>query len=272
VLASEVAPAVPSLRLEALRLTFHPGTPNARVALDGLGLTLNAGDFAVIIGSNGSGKSTLLNTVAGALVPDSGNIVLHGQDVTRLPVHHRAAHIGRVFQDPMLGTAPALTIEENLALAGRRGLRRGLALALNAHNRQRFAEVLAPFGLGLETRMRTPAGKLSGGQRQVLALLMAAMRQPELLLLDEHTAALDPCTAALVMQATGRIVQQAGMTALMVTHNMQQAIAFGNRLIALHGGRVRLDIAGAAKQALTVTDLIERFAGASDHQLLHAGA
>jgi len=251
-------------------MTFHPNTPNARVALDGLSLDLHAGDFAVVIGSNGAGKSTLLNVISGALVADSGKVVLHGKDVTRLPVHRRAAHIGRVFQDPMLGTAPALTIEENLALAARRGLRRGLGLALNTRHRKRFTDMLAPFGLGLEVRMRTQAGKLSGGQRQVLALLMATLRQPKLLLLDEHTAALDPGTAALVMQATARLVQEGRLTALMVTHNMQQAIDFGNRLLALDAGRVRLDIAGQPKQALTVRDLIERFAGASDRHVLHA--
>jgi len=252
-------------------MTFHPGTPNERVALNDLSLSLNAGDFAVVIGSNGAGKSTMLGAIAGALPLDSGKVVLHGQDVTRLPVHHRAAHVGRVFQDPMLGTAPALSIEENLALAGRRGLRRGLRLALNAQNRQRFAEILAPFDLGLESRMRTQAGKLSGGQRQVLALLMATVRKPKLLLLDEHTAALDPGTAQLVMQATARIVQEDQLTALMVTHNMQQAIDFGNRLFALDAGRVRLDIEGPRKQALTVADLIERFVGASDRQVLQAG-
>ena len=264
--------AAPALRLEALRMIFHPGTPNERVALDGLNLTLNTGDFAVVIGSNGAGKSTMLNAISGALPLDSGKVELHGKDLTRLPVHRRAAYIGRVFQDPMLGTAPALSIEENLALAGRRGLRRGLRLALNADKRKRYAEILAPFGLGLDTRMRTSAGKLSGGQRQVLALLMASLRKPKLLLLDEHTAALDPGTAALVMHATRRIVEEDELTALMVTHNMQQAIDFGNRLLALDAGRVRLDIEGQAKQALTVADLIERFAGASDHQLLHAGA
>jgi len=262
--------STPALRLDGIRITFHAGTPNERVALDDLGLVVNQRDFVVVIGSNGAGKSTMLNVIAGALTPDSGQVELDGRNVTQLAVHRRAAYIGRVFQDPMLGTAPALSIEENLALAGRRGQRRGFGLALNAVNRKRFAEILAPFGLGLDTRMRVLAGKLSGGQRQVLALLMASLRKPRLLLLDEHTAALDPGTAEQVMQATRRIVEEDELTALMITHNMQQAIDFGNRLLAMNAGRVRLDLAGQAKRDVTVDDLVQRFAGAADHQLLHA--
>ena len=258
-----------ALTLDSLRLTFHPGSPDERVALDGLSLQMNEGDFAVVIGSNGAGKSTMLNVISGALPPDSGRVLFDGKNVTALPVHRRAAFIGRVFQDPMLGTAPALSIEENLALAHRRGKRRGLRLALRRDNRQRFADLLAPFGLGLETRMGVMAGKLSGGQRQVLALLMASMQRPRLLLLDEHTAALDPGTAELVMQATRRIVGEGGLTTLMITHNMQHAIDTGNRLLALNAGQVRLDLDAQAKTGLTVDALVRRF-GASDDQLLHA--
>lgn len=258
----------PALQLEELRLTFHRGTPDERVALDGLSLSLAQGDFTVVIGSNGAGKSTMLNVISGALVPDSGRVILHGEDVTALPVHRRAAHIGRVFQDPMLGTAPSLSIEENLALAERRGMRRGLRLALRAPTRKRYAELLAPFGLGLESRMGVLAGKLSGGQRQVLALLMASLRRPRLLLLDEHTAALDPGTADLVMRATRRIVEEDQLTALMITHNMQQALDFGNRLIALDAGKVRVDLQGSDKANLSMDDLIRRFAGATDAHLL----
>lgn len=258
-----------ALTLDALRLTFHPDTPDERVALDGLSLRMAEGDFAVVIGSNGAGKSTMLNVISGALRPDAGRVLFDGTDVTALPVHRRAAYIGRVFQDPMLGTAPALSIEENLALAQKRGRARGLGLALGRSNRARFAELLAPFGLGLETRMRVLSGKLSGGQRQVLALLMASMQRPRLLLLDEHTAALDPGTAELVMQATRRIVEESGLTTLMITHNMQQAIDTGNRLLALNAGQIRLDLDGPAKADLTIDDLVRRF-GASDDQLLQA--
>ena len=258
-----------ALTLDALRLTFHPGTPDERVALDGLSLRMDEGDFAVVIGSNGAGKSTMLNVISGALSPDSGRVLFGAHDVTPLPVHRRAAYIGRVFQDPMLGTAPALSIEENLALAQRRGLRRGLGLALGRGNRQHFADLLAPFGLGLETRMSVRAGTLSGGQRQVLALLMAAMQKPRLLLLDEHTAALDPGTAELVMQATRRIVEDGGLTTLMITHNMQHALDTGNRLLALNAGQVRLDLDAQAKAGLTIEALVRRF-GASDDQLLRA--
>ncbi|WP_397476010.1 ABC transporter ATP-binding protein [Pusillimonas sp.] len=258
------------LQLDRVCVTFYPGTPNARTALDALSLTMQDRDFTVVIGSNGAGKSTMLNVISGALFPDSGKVFLQGKDVTHLPVHKRAAYIGRVFQDPMLGTAPALSIEENLALASRRGLRRGFRLALNGDNRRRFSEILKPFGLGLDTRMGAQAGRLSGGQRQVLALLMASMRKPRLLLLDEHTAALDPGTAELVMQATRRIVEEDQLSALMITHNMQQAVDVGNRLLALNAGRIHLDLDSQAKAGLTVDDLIQRFGAASDRQLLHA--
>ncbi len=259
------------VRLDGLRLDFHAGTQDERVALDGLTLTLKEGDFAVVIGSNGAGKSTMLNALSGAVRPDAGSIHVDGIDVTRMPVHKRAAFIGRVFQDPMLGTAPALSIEENLALASMRGKRRGLRHALDKARRDRFAALLEPFGLGLESRMRVPASLLSGGQRQVLALVMASLEHPRVLLLDEHTAALDPRTAALVMEATARIVSEGGLTTLMITHNMKQAVDYGNRLIAMDAGKVRLDIAGEEKSRLTVDDLIRRFAGDADHILLQAG-
>lgn len=260
------------VRLEGLRLVFFAGTPDERVALDDLSLTLDPGDFTVVIGSNGAGKSTMLNVIAGSIRPDRGTVSLDGVDVTAMPVHRRANFIGRVFQDPMVGTAPALTIEENLALAAMRGRGRGFRLALDTGKRRRFAEQLEPFGLGLESRMGAAAGLLSGGQRQVLALLMASFNRPRILLLDEHTAALDPGTAALVMNATRRIVAEAGLTVLMITHNMKQAIDFGNRLLAMDAGRVKLDIAGDAKAALTVADLVRRFGGESDQILLQRDA
>ncbi|HLS51139.1 MAG TPA: ATP-binding cassette domain-containing protein [Burkholderiaceae bacterium] len=262
----------PALQLRDVSLTFHKGSPDQRIALNNLSLQINAGDYVVVIGSNGAGKSTLLNVIAGSVMPDTGTVTLHGRDVTRMPVHKRAAYIGRVFQDPMLGTAPALSIEENLALAGRRGLKRGFKLALNGERRKRYADLLKPFGLGLDTRLGVSAGLLSGGQRQVLALLMASLCRPQLLLLDEHTAALDPGTADLVMHATQRLIEEEQLTALMITHNMQQAIDVGNRLLALNAGRVHLDLDSQAKAHLTVERLVEQFAVASDRQLLQAGA
>ncbi len=267
---SSTNPSTPVLQLDGVCVTFYPGTPNARTALDNFNLSLHNGEFTVVIGSNGAGKSTMLNVISGAVAPDRGKVFLEGKDVTQMPVHKRAAYIGRVFQDPMLGTAPALSIEENLALASRRGLRRGFSLALNGDNRRRFSDILKPFGLGLDTRMGAQAGRLSGGQRQVLALLMASMRKPRLLLLDEHTAALDPGTAELVMQATRRIIEEDELSALMITHNMQQAVDVGNRLLALNAGRIHLDLDSQAKAGLTVDDLIQRFGTLSDRQLLHA--
>ena len=259
-----------AIRLTGLSLVFHAGTPDQRIALDDLSLTLRKGDFAVVIGSNGAGKSTMLNAIAGSLRPDRGTIAIGGVDVTGSPVHRRARFIGRIFQDPMLGTAPALSIEENLALASKRGRRRRLGLALNRTNRGEFAAMLAPFGLGLENRMGIAAGLLSGGQRQVLALLMASLEKPRILLLDEHTAALDPGTAEVVMNATRRIVEDAGLTTLMITHNMAQAVGYGNRLLAMDAGRIKLDISGDDKDGLTVDDLIKRFGGNSDRTLLQA--
>jgi len=254
--------------LDGLSITFHPRTPDERIALNDLSLTLAPGDFAVVIGSNGAGKSTLLNVLAGALFPDRGVIRVDGVDVTGWPVHRRAAMISRVFQDPMLGTAPALSIEENLAFAAMRGRHRGFGAALGAAQRKHFAELLAPYGLGLEQRLAAPASLLSGGQRQVLALVMATLASPRILLLDEHTAALDPGTAALVMRATESIITTHQLTALMITHNMRHAIDHGNRLIAMEAGRIKLDIAGPDKADLSVDDLVRRFGADHDHVLL----
>ena len=260
--------ADPLLACRGLRKTFGGGLPGARPALDGIDLDLAPGDFVVIIGSNGAGKSTLLNSLAGAFALDAGTIRLAGQDITRLPGHRRAGRITRVFQDPMLGTAAAMTIEENLALAERRGLRRSLRFNLDARRRDSYRARLAPLALGLEDRLSTPVAQLSGGQRQALSLIMAVVSHPALLLLDEHTAALDPRTADLVMQATGRVIRDLGLTALMVTHNMRQAIETGNRLIMMDAGRIRDDIGGTAKAGLTPADLVEKFRIDNDRMLL----
>jgi putative ABC transport system ATP-binding protein len=259
---------IPLLSCRGLRKTFGGGLPGTRPALDGIDLDLKPGDFVVIIGSNGAGKSTLLNSLAGAFAVDAGTICLGGRDITRLPGHRRAGQITRVFQDPMLGTAAAMTIEENLALAERRGLRRGLRFNLDARRRDSYRARLAPLSLGLEDRLTTPVALLSGGQRQALSLIMAVVSRPELLLLDEHTAALDPRTADLVMQATERVVRENGLTALMVTHNMRQAIETGNRLIMMDAGRIRDDIGGAIKANLTPADLVEKFKIDNDRMLL----
>ncbi len=259
------------LQVEDLRKTFSTGLADARPALDGLSLSLAAGDFVVVIGSNGAGKSTLLNAVAGAISVDSGSITLEGRDITRLAEHHRAGLIARVFQDPMAGTAAAMTVEENLALAERRGKTHRLVPHLDTRRREHYRELLAGLHLGMETRLATPVAQLSGGQRQSLSLVMAVMSAPRLLLLDEHTAALDPRTASLVMEATVAAIAAHGLTALMVTHNMKQAIQYGNRLLMMDGGRVRLDVAGAEKAALTPEQLVQRFQ-LTDDRLLLAGA
>lgn len=260
--------AAPLLAVQGLRKTFGGGLPGARPALDGVDLALAPGDFAVIIGSNGAGKSTLLNAIAGAFVPDAGSITLAGRDITRLAGHARAGAITRVFQDPMIGTAAAMTIEENLALAERRGQPRRLRLALDQARRDSYRERLRPLALGLEDRLTVPVSLLSGGQRQALSLIMAVMSRPQLLLLDEHTAALDPRTAEIVMQATLNVVRENGLTALMVTHNMRQAIETGNRLMMMDAGRIRLDIGGPEKAALTAADLVEKFRIDNDRMLL----
>lgn len=243
---------------------------DARPALDGVSLALAPGDFVVVIGSNGAGKSTLLNAVAGAVMVDAGRIVLDGADITGLAEHRRAGLIARVFQDPMAGTAAAMTVEENLALAERRGQRRRFSAHLDAARRARYRAELAALGLGLEGRLGVPVAQLSGGQRQSLSLVMATLSAPKLLLLDEHTAALDPRTAALVMEATVAAIAAHRLTALMVTHNMRQAIQFGNRLVMMHAGRVRLDVAGAEKAALTPEALVRRFDLTDDRLLLGA--
>ena len=251
------------LEIQNVSKTFNAGTVNQKMALNGLNLKLNEGDFVTVIGGNGAGKSTMLNAVAGVWPVDEGKILIDGVDVTRLSEHQRAAYIGRVFQDPMMGTAPSMWIEENLALAARRGQRRGLSWGVTKEEKEQYRELLGGLGLGLESRLTTKVSTLSGGQRQALTLLMATLKRPKLLLLDEHTAALDPKTAAKVMELTDRIVREGQLTTLMITHNMRDAIQYGNRLIMLHDGHVILDIAGEEKKKLTVPDLLEQFTKAS---------
>ena len=251
------------LDVQNIYKTFNPGTVNEKTALNGVSLTLNDGDFVTVIGGNGAGKSTLLNAVAGVWPVDSGRISIGGTDVTKLPEHKRAKYIGRVFQDPMMGTAATMQIEENLALASRRGRGRTLRPGITRDEREHYREVLKILDLGLEDRLTSKVGLLSSGQRQALTLLMATLQKPDLLLLDEHTAALDPKTAAKVLEATERIVQKDKLTTLMITHNMKDAIVHGNRLIMMYEGRVALDIAGEDKKKLTVEDLLARFGQAT---------
>ena len=243
--------------------TFNPGTVNEKAALRGVSLTLNDGDFVTVIGGNGAGKSTLLNAVAGVWPVDSGSISIGGTDVTKLPEHKRARYIGRVFQDPMMGTAATMQIEENMALAARRGRARTLRPGITRDERERYRETLKILDLGLEDRLTSKVGLLSGGQRQALTLLMATLRKPDLLLLDEHTAALDPKTAAKVLDATERIVGRDRLTTLMITHNMKDAIVHGNRLIMMYEGRIALDIKGEDKKKLTVEQLLAKFGQAT---------
>lgn len=247
------------LELKELYKTFNPGTINAKTALNGLSLTLNDGDFVTVIGGNGAGKSTMLNAVAGVWPVDKGKISIDSVDVTKLPEHKRAAYLGRVFQDPMTGTAAGMQIEENLALAARRGAKRFLKPGITQKEREYYKERLASLGLGLEDRLTSKVGLLSGGQRQALTLLMATLKKPRLLLLDEHTAALDPKTAAKVLDATDRIVGEDNLTTLMITHNMKDAIAHGNRLIMMYEGHVIYDVAGEEKKNLKVSDLLAKF-------------
>ena len=251
------------LEIKNVYKTFNPGTVNQKVALNDLNLTLEDGDFVTVIGGNGAGKSTMLNAVAGVWPVDMGKIIIDGKDITRLPEHKRAAYIGRVFQDPMMGTAATMQIDENLALAARRGAGRTLRIGITKKENAEYHELLKTLGLGLEDRMTSKVGLLSGGQRQAVTLLMATLKKPKLLLLDEHTAALDPKTAAKVLDATEKIVQRDRLTTLMITHNMRDAIQYGNRLVMLHEGRVILDISGEEKKNLTVTDLLAEFAKAS---------
>ena len=256
------------LELKNLYKTFNAGTVNQKRAIDGLDLTLEDGDFVTIIGGNGAGKSTTLNLIAGVFPADQGSILLDGVDITRLPEHKRAKYLGRVFQDPMMGTAATMGIEENLALANRRGQRRTLRPGITAQEREKFRKQLAALGLGLEDRMTSKVGLLSGGQRQALTLLMATLKKPRLLLLDEHTAALDPKTADKVLQITEEIVARDKLTTLMVTHNLKHAIQSGNRLIMMDAGKVVVDIRGEEKKNLTVRDLLEKFKIDNDRMLL----
>jgi putative ABC transport system ATP-binding protein len=245
---------------------FNAGTVNEKIALRGVNLHLNEGDFVTLIGGNGAGKSTLLNCIAGVYTIHQGSLEVNGVDVTKLPEHKRAAMLGRVFQDPMMGTAANMSIEENLALAFRRGQPRGLKWYISNKERALYKEHLALLGLGLEDRLTTKVGLLSGGQRQALTLLMATLKKPKLLLLDEHTAALDPKTAIKVLELTERFVKEGNLTTLMVTHNMRDAIKHGNRLIMMHDGQIILDIQGEEKKNLTVEGLLERFGKASGEE------
>ena len=251
------------LKITNLHKTFNAGTVNAKKALNGLNLTLNDGDFVTVIGGNGAGKSTLLNAISGVWKPDSGTVEIDGVDVTNMPEHKRAAFLGRVFQDPMKGTAPDMEIAENLAIAARRGTKRKLIWGIKRNEREQYKELLSTLELGLENRLSCKVGLLSGGQRQAITLLMATLRRPKLLLLDEHTAALDPKTAAKVLEITDKLVTENKLTTLMITHNMQDAISHGNRLIMMHEGKVLVDVSGEDKKKLTISELLDLFEKAS---------
>lgn len=248
-----------ALEIQDIHKVFNRGTINEKVALNGVNLNLNPGDFVTIIGGNGAGKSTTLNAIAGVWPIDSGKIIIDGTDITSLPEHKRAKYLGRVFQDPMTGTAATMDIEENMAIALRRGEKRTLCWGVSREDRELFREKLQTLGLGLEDRMTSKVGLLSGGQRQAITLLMAALKQPKLLLLDEHTAALDPKTAAKVLEISDKIIAENQLTAMMVTHNMKDAIVHGNRLIMMHEGKVIYDVAGEEKKNLQVKDLLAKF-------------
>ena len=247
------------LILQNIRKTFHAGTVNQKVALDDVSLTLKDGDFVTVIGGNGAGKSTLLKTIAGTFPVDSGSITIDGEDVTLLPEQKRARFLGRVFQDPMTGTAANMQIEENLALAARRGSSRGLRWEVTKKEREEYRALLTSLDLGLEDRPTAKVGLLSGGQRQALTLVMATLVKPKLLLLDEHTAALDPKTAAKVLEITDKVIEENNLTAIMVTHNMNDAIKHGNRLIMMNDGKIIFDASGEEKKNLTVEDLLRKF-------------
>lgn len=255
------------LDLHSIYKTFNAGTVNEKTALNGLNLHLNEGDFVTVIGGNGAGKSTMLNAVAGTWFVDEGKITIDDIDVTKLPEHKRAKYLGRVFQDPMTGTAATMQIEENMALAARRGMTRSLKAGITAKEREFYREQLKILGLGLEDRLTSKVGLLSGGQRQALTLLMATLKKPRLLLLDEHTAALDPKTAAKVLETTDKIVNSEHLTTLMITHNMRDAIAHGNRLIMMNAGHVIYDVDGEEKKHLTVQDLLAKFEEAAGGEL-----
>ncbi len=260
------------LELKNIYKTFNPGTINEKLALNGLSLTLKGGDFVTVIGGNGAGKSTMLNAVAGTWLVDEGQILIDGTDVTKLSEHKRAAYLGRVFQDPMTGTAATMGIEENLALAKRRGKKRSLLQGITRKEREEYKELLKVLDLGLENRLTSKVGLLSGGQRQALTLLMATLKKPKLLLLDEHTAALDPKTAAKVLEITDMIVNRDHLTTMMITHNMQDAIHHGNRLIMMMEGKIILDIEGEEKKKLTVRNLLDQFEKASGQEFSNDSA
>lgn len=247
------------LELKGIKKTFHKGTVNEKVALDISDFVINDGDFVSVIGGNGAGKSTLMNIISGTLLPDEGKITLDNVDVTTMSEHKRARFLGRVFQDPIMGTAANMQIEENLALAMRRGKRRGLGWGITKTEREEYRKLLEGFDLGLEDRLTSKVGLLSGGQRQALTLIMATLQKPKVLLLDEHTAALDPKTSAKVMSLTEKIVSENNLTTLMITHNMANAIAYGNRLILMQGGKIIYDVSGEEKAKLTVKDLLDKF-------------
>lgn len=251
------------LKIKCVHKTFNPGTVNAKKALDGLSLELKDGDFVTVIGGNGAGKSTMLNAIAGVWKPDYGTIEIDGVDVTNMPEHKRAKYLGRVFQDPMKGTAPDMEIAENLAIAARRGTKRKFVWGVRKAEKETYKKLLADLELGLEDRLSSKVGLLSGGQRQAVTLLMATLKRPKLLLLDEHTAALDPKTAAKVLELTDKIVTENKLTTLMITHNMHDAIAHGNRLIMMHEGHIIVDVEGEEKKKLTVKDLLALFEKAS---------
>lgn len=255
------------LRLTNVYKLFNPGSPDEKIALSGVNLQLAAGDFVTVIGSNGAGKSTLMNIISGTMNPDQGDVLIDGNPIGNLPEHKRSRWIGRVFQDPMAGTSPRMTIEENLALAWRRGQTRGLRLGVTSARRKAFREQLARLGLGLENRLGAKVGLLSGGERQALSLLMATFTRPQILLLDEHTAALDPARAELITRLTDELVRDLQLTTLMVTHNMEQAIRLGNRLIMMDKGKIILDISPERKKTLTVEQLLGEFEQVSGHKL-----
>lgn len=254
------------LEIKNVTKVFNPGTVNEKLALDNFSMTLEDGDFVTVIGGNGAGKSTMMNAIAGVWPVDAGQILIDGEDVTKLSEHKRARYLGRVFQDPMTGTAATMGIEENLALAKRRGHARSIRPGITKKEREFYKEKLAILGLGLEERLTTKVGLLSGGQRQALTLLMASLQKPKLLLLDEHTAALDPKTAAKVLETTEYIVNKDHLTTLMITHNMKDAIVHGNRLIMMMDGRIILDIRGEEKKKLTVEELLHKFGEASGEE------
>lgn len=255
------------LDLVNIRKTFNPNTINEKIALNGVSLHLEDGDFVTMIGGNGAGKSTLLNAISGVWPIDEGSVIIDGEDVTKLSEHKRADMLGRVFQDPMFGTAATMQIIENLAIAKRRGEHRGLRSSVTKAEKEEYRELLATLGLGLENRLTAKVGLLSGGQRQALTLLMATLKKPKLLLLDEHTAALDPRTAQKVLTLSDQIIREHNLMTMMVTHNMKDAIAYGNRLIMMHEGKIILDIKGEEKKNLTVRDLMDQFAKASGDEL-----